>query len=92
MCRAEFTALERLPLLSEDAEGWFRCVAMGRDELEKNQARRPRARASARARPPNPNPSLNPEHPTPNPRPNPEPRPTPPPARTDPAARSWRRS
>ena len=40
MCRAEFTALERLPLLSEDAEGWFRCVAMGRDELEKNQARR----------------------------------------------------
>ena len=46
MCRAEFTALERLPLLSEDAEGWFRCVAMGRGELEKNQARRPRACAS----------------------------------------------
>lgn len=37
MCRAEFTALERLPLLSEDAEGWFRCVALGRGELGKSQ-------------------------------------------------------
>ena len=40
MCRAEYSALERLPLLSEDAEGWFRCVALGRGDLKKNQVKR----------------------------------------------------
>ena len=65
MCRAEFTALERLPLLSEDAEGWFRCVALGRGELKKNQVRRPRLRLSLG---PSSGPSLSPT-PTPTPTP-----------------------
>ena len=53
MCRADFLALERLPLLSEDAEGWFRCVALGNGELKKNQVRgaRPRPRTPTLPRP-----------------------------------------
>jgi hypothetical protein len=75
LCRAEFTALERLPLLSEDAEGWFRCVALGRGELEKNQARYP-PRLDPRPDPPTPRPHRPTDPPTPDPRPpTPDPRP-----------------
>ena len=70
MCRAEFTALERLPLLSEDAEGWFRCVALGRGELGKSQARHPRRPRLSMGPTPTPDPD---RPPTPDPDPDPAP-------------------